>query len=135
MAVAEGLRRLTRIGLHKARVRMRQAQRQKVDFAFHPADDGQRFAKICLSMAGRMDQRDEHLPLTLSDAADVVLHNRNPAREAMLVTKALEDPLRRVTLLLRTVLILFQDPVDDIGKPALRTFAFTTSGTRMPATQ
>jgi hypothetical protein len=42
--------------------------------------------------------------LTLPDATDVVLHDRDPAREAMLVTKPLEDPLRRVTLLLRSVL-------------------------------
>ena len=34
----------------------------------------------------------------------------------MLVTKALEDPLRRVTLLLRTVLILRQDLLDDTGE-------------------
>ena len=34
----------------------------------------------------------------------------------MLVTKALEDPLRRVTLLLRTVLILRQDLLNDTGE-------------------
>jgi hypothetical protein len=43
----------------------------------------------------------------------VVLHDRQPTGEAMLVPQTLEDPLRRVTLLRRTALILFHDPVDD----------------------
>ena len=95
---------------------VRQAHRQEVGLALDPADDAQRFAKIHLGMARRMCEGHKHLPLSLAGAADVVLHNRNPAREAMLVTKAFEDPLRRVTLLLRTVLILREDLLDDTGE-------------------
>ncbi len=41
MPIAEGFRRLTTIGLHKARVRVRQAHRQEVDLALNPVDDAQ----------------------------------------------------------------------------------------------
>ena len=44
---------------------------------------------------------------------DVVLHNGDLARKAVLITQPLEYPLRCVTLLLRTILILFQDTVDN----------------------
>ena len=80
---------------------------------FHAADDGQGLAKINLGVAGRMRQRNKHLPPALSDTADVVLHNGDLARKAVLITQPLEYPLRCVTLLLRTILILFQDTVDN----------------------
>jgi hypothetical protein len=86
MAIAEGFRRLSRIGRNEASVRMRQDHRQEVYLALDPADDGQCFAKIHLGMARRMRQWHEHLSLTLTDAADVVLHDRDPAGKAMLVT-------------------------------------------------
>ena len=79
----------------------------------HAADDGQGLAKINLGVAGRMRQRNKHLPPALSDTADVVLHNGDLARKAVLITQPLEYPLRCVTLLLRTILILFQDTVDN----------------------
>ena len=60
-----------------------------------------------------MRQRNKHLPPALSDTADVVLHNGDLARKAVLITQPLEYPLRCVTLLLRTILILFQDTVDN----------------------
>ena len=62
-------------------------------------------AKINLGVAGRMRQRNKHLPPALSDTADVVLHNGDLARKAVLITQPLEYPLRCVTLLLRTILI------------------------------
>ena len=86
MPIVESFCRLTRIGLHKTCVRVPQAHRQEVDLALDPADDAQRFAKIHLGMARRMCEGHKHLPLSLAGAADVVLHDRNPAREAMLVT-------------------------------------------------
>ena len=113
MAVTEGLRGLPRTGLHKAGVRVGQARRQEVDLAFHAADDGQGLAKINLGVAGRMRQRNKHLPPTLSDTADAVLHNGDLARKAVLITQPLEYPLRCVTLRLRTIPVLFQDTVDN----------------------
>ena len=68
-----------------------------------------------MGVAGRMRQRNKHLPPALSDTADVVLHNGDLARKAVLITQPLEYPLRCVTLLLRTILILFQDTVDNTG--------------------
>ena len=61
-------------------------------------------AKINLGVAGRMRKRNKHLPPALSDTADVVLHNGDLARKAVLITQPLEYPLRCVTLLLRTIL-------------------------------
>jgi hypothetical protein len=113
MAIAEGFRRLAGISLHEAGIRLRKAHRQKVDLAFHPADDRQRLAKIHLSVAGRVRQRNEHLTLMLPGTVDIVLHDRDPARKAILITQPLEDPLRGVPLLLRTLLILFQDAIDN----------------------
>ena len=46
--------------------------------------------------------------------ANAILHDRLLAREAMFVTKTLEDPLRRVPLLAVNRAILFQNAVDDI---------------------
>ena len=51
--------------------------------------------------------------LALAGAADVILHDGKPSREAMLITQPLEDPLRCVPLLLRALFILLQDAVDN----------------------
>ena len=56
--------------------------------------------------------RHEHLPQTKVPFANVILHDRLLAREAMFVTKTLEDPLRRVPLLAVNRAILFQNAVD-----------------------
>ena len=61
-----------------------------MDLAFHAADDGQGLAKINLGVAGTMRQRNKHLPPALSDTADVVLHNGDLARKAVLITQPLE---------------------------------------------
>jgi len=85
MAIAEGFRRLAGISLHEAGIRVGKTHGQKVDIALHPADDGQGLAEINLGMARGLRQPNEHLPLTLPDAAAIVLHNRDPAREAMFI--------------------------------------------------
>ncbi len=50
-------------------------------------------------MARRMRQRHEHLPETTAPFPNVILDDGPPTREAMLVAKTLEYPLRRVALL------------------------------------
>src|SRR5271170_6626969 len=102
VAVAEGFRRLCRIADHEAGVRVRQIKSEKVDLALYAADDADRFTKICLSMPWRMHQRYEHLLRPLPPTRHVILHDRDAAREAAFVPKPLEDPLRRVLLLLRS---------------------------------
>ena len=83
--------------------------------AMHDAgNDRIRLAKVRLGMTRRVRQRHEHLPQAKVPFANVILHDRLLAREAMFVTKTLEDPLRRVPLLAVNRAILFQNAVDDI---------------------
>ena len=83
--------------------------------ALHDAgNDRIRLAKVRLGMTRRVRQRHQHLPQTKVPFANVILHDRLLAREAMFVTKTLEDPLRRVVLLAVNRAILFQNAVDDI---------------------
>ena len=72
-----------------------------------------RLAEVDLRVPRRMHQRHEHLLGPLPPAGHVVLHDRDAAREAVLVPQPLEDPLGRVLLLLRPAFVLGQDPVDD----------------------
>ena len=111
--VAERLLGLGRIGRHEAGIRMRQVEREEVDLALHPADDADRLAEVGLRMPRRMRQRHEHLLRPLPPAGDILLHDRDAAREAVLVPQPLEDALGRVLLLLRPAFVLGQDAVDD----------------------
>jgi len=58
-----------------------------------------------------MPRRHEHIPLSLSLRQHVILDDRQAGAVAVLVAQTLEDPLRRVPLLPRPALTLFQDPV------------------------
>ncbi len=58
-----------------------------------------RLAKILVGIARRMRQRHEHSPEMTAPFPNVILDDRLPIREAMLVAKTLEYPLRRVVLL------------------------------------
>ena len=75
MRITECFRRLSRIRLQKTCIRMWQVHHQKVDLLFDTANHGECLAKIRLSMARRMRQWHEHLPLTLLGREDIVLHN------------------------------------------------------------
>src|SRR5439155_4808071 len=116
VAVAEGFRRLRRIGHHEAGVAMRQIHRKEVDLALHPADDADRFAEVGLCMSRRMCQWDKHLPGPLTPAGNVVLHDRDAARKAVLVSKPLEYPLGRMLLLPRTRLVVPENALDHWNK-------------------
>src|SRR5271154_4709356 len=63
-------------------------------------------------MTRRMHQRHEHLLSPLMPASHVILHNRDAACEAVFVPKPLEDPLRRMLLLLRSRLVVPENAVD-----------------------
>ena len=84
---------------------MWQVHHQKVDLLFDTANHGECLAKIRLSMARRMRQWHEHLPLTLLGREDIVLHNRDAAFKVMLITQSFKYPFRRVSLLLWNQLI------------------------------
>ena len=115
VAVAERFRRLGRIGHDEDRVGVRQVHREEVDLLLDAADHADRLAEVGLGMARRMHQRHEHLLRPLPPARHVVLHDRDAAREAVLVAQPLENPLRGVTLLLRPILVGRQDRIDDAG--------------------
>ena len=65
MPRAEGLRRLSRIGLNEAPVAVRQIHGKEVDLPLHPADYSQRLAEVGLGVPRVVAQRNEHLPLPL----------------------------------------------------------------------
>jgi hypothetical protein len=109
-------KRLSRLGWvchHEDGVRVRQIECEVVDLAFHAADDRDRLAEVGLRMPRRMDQRHEHLLGPLPPSGDIVLHDRNATREAVLITQPLEEPLGRVMLLLVNAFVVSQDLVDD----------------------
>ena len=115
--VAERLRRLGRVGLHEAGVRVRQVEAEEVDLPLLAADHRHRLAEVGLPVPGRMHQGHEHLPPPQPPLPDVVLHDRLAAGEAVLGPQPLEDAPRRVPLLARPLPVLLQDPVDDAGEP------------------
>ena len=78
---------------------MRKRHDEKMRAMHDAGDDRIRLAKVRLGMARRVRQRHEHLTPTKVPFANVILHDRLFAREAMFVAKALEDTLRRVVLL------------------------------------
>src|SRR5271156_3978409 len=67
-------------------------------------------------MPWRMHQRDEHLLRPLPPTRPVFLHDRDAACEVVLVPKPLEDPLRRMLLLLRSRLVVPENAVDHGNK-------------------
>jgi len=87
-----------------------------VDLALYATDDADGFTKICLGVPWRMHQRYEHLLRPLPPTRNVVLHDRDAAAEAVLVPKPLEDPLRRMPLLLRARLVILENAVDHRNK-------------------
>ena len=75
-----------------------------------------RLAKIRLGVAGRVRERNEHLARAKPTLPNVVLHDRVAAREAVLLTQALEDSPGSVALLPRTRAVRFEDFIDDAGE-------------------
>src|SRR5208283_2606509 len=94
----------------------RQIKSEEVDLALYATDDADGFAKICLSMSWQMHQRYEHLLRPLPPTRHVILHDRDAAREPILIAEPLEDPLRRVLLLLRSRLVVPENAVDHRNK-------------------
>src|SRR5258705_1331479 len=84
-----------------------------MELALHAINEPDRLSEVGLRVSRWMHQRHEHLLRSLPPAGDIVLHNRDATREAVLVTHALEDPLRRVLLLLGNTFVVTQDLVDD----------------------
>ena len=113
MAVAERLGRLGRVRLDEERIRVRQRHGEVMQLAPDPADLAERLAEVHLGVPGRMRQGHEHLLGPALLLPNVVGDDGDAAGEAVLVAQPLEDPLRRVPLLLRKGPVRLQDLVDD----------------------
>ena len=98
-------------------VAVRQVEGEEMDLLLDPADERPRFAEIGLRVPRRMNQRHVHLPTPTMMLANMVLHDRVPAGEPVLVAKTIEDALRGVPLLAMVVLAIPPQPlVDESGK-------------------
>ena len=113
VAVQPSLRRRRRVGHGEAGIAVGKVHGEKMRPPLDAGDDRIRLAKVRLGMARRMRQRYEHLPETTAPFPNVILDDGLPTREAMLVAKTLEDPLRRVALLAVNRSVLFQNTVND----------------------
>jgi hypothetical protein len=91
---------------------VRQIHDQVVRLLLHPGKDHQRFAEVGLRFARGMGQGNEHLPAANLFATHIVLHDRGATREAVLVLEPIEDPLGRVPLLGRPLLVVAKYGVD-----------------------
>jgi len=67
-------------------------------------------------MSWRMHERHKHLLCPLAQAGNVVLHDRDLAREAVLVAQTLENALAGMVLLLRAILVGHQNRVNNAGE-------------------
>src|SRR5665811_784591 len=92
-----------------------------MDLALDATDDADGLTEVGLSMPRRMHQRHEHLLRPLTPAGHIILHNRDAAREPILITEPLEDPLRRMLLLLRSRLVVPKNAVDHCNNCLLYT--------------
>ena len=96
---------------------MWQVNGEEVNRAIYPVDERPRFAEIGLPVPRRMAMWRVHLPAPATMLSDVVLHDRVPAGEAVLVSKTLEDALRCVPLFAMLVLAIAPQPlVDESGE-------------------
>ena len=114
MTLAEGLGGLRRISLHKDRITVGQRDDEIVHFPGHAADHG---PGLCLGVPRRVRQGHESFLQPQAAGMDIVPHRRIAAVKAALVSKAIINPLDRVTLLLRRAQIIGQDPVDEADMP------------------
>ena len=97
-------------------VAVRQVEGEEMDFLLDPTNERPRFAKIGLRVPRRMNQRHVHLPTPAMILANMVLHDRVPAGEAVLVAKTLEDALRVCRCLRWSSLRSPAPLVDESGK-------------------
>ena len=125
MPVDPCLGRRRRVRPNVRRVALRQVEGEEMDLALDPADERPRFTEISLPMPRRMNQRHVHLPAPAMMLAHVVLHDRVPAGEAVLVAKTLENALRRVLLLAMVVVAI--PALADTLRPALAKYLEPTT--------
>ena len=113
MTFNKGLRRLGRKCLDKTVVGVGQIEDHEMRRLLYACNDHQGFAEIGLRLAGRMAQGHEHLLAADPGLPNVILHDGVATQVRMLGSQPLEDPLSCMSLLLRPLLVLLQNGVDD----------------------
>ena len=84
-----------------------------MDLPLHSAYDSQCLSEVALRVSGRMRERHEHLTCPAAALSDVVLDDRVPAVEAVLVPQSVVDALGGVPLLPGKVEVILEYPVYD----------------------
>ena len=110
------LRAFPREHLAVDRIRVRQTHHEQGDLSLLPPDLHVGKPEVHLGFTRGMRQRQEHLFPTQSPGTYRVLDDRVTTREAVLVTQPFPDPLGRVPLLARCLLICLQNLLDDRQK-------------------
>ncbi len=113
MPVAERFRGFRQIRLEEDRVALGQVHDEEVDLALDAAQDRIRLPEIGLRVPRGMRQRHERLLQRQLSRPDIVANRRVAAVETALVAQTFENPLDRVTLLLRRRRIGAKDLVDE----------------------
>src|ERR1700732_1062788 len=112
MALAKGFSGLGRIALDEAAIRVRQVHAKIMEPDLLARDIRIRLAKIRLRVARSMAQWHEHLASAERRPCHVLAYNRVSAGKPFLDPQPLENPMRRVALLLVDTSVIFQDLVD-----------------------
>ena len=100
---------------------MRQIESHEMRLLLHAGDHHLGLAEVGLRLARRVCERDEHLLAAELGLAHVVLHDGVAAGVIVFGPEPLDDALGRVPLLLRTLLVHFEDGVDrPLPRPQLR---------------
>ena len=89
--------------------------RQGQALPLHSAYDSPRLSEVALRVSGRMHERHEHLTCPASMLSDVVLDDRVPAVEAVLVSEPVVDAFGGVALLPGKAEVILEYPVYDPG--------------------
>lgn len=110
--IAESLCRLRRVGFDKTTVRVRQVHAQIIEPHLFARNIAIRLTKVCLRVTRTMAQRHEHLTGTLRGLRYVLAHDCITAGEAFLSPQPLENPVRRVALLLVNRAVALQNFVN-----------------------
>jgi hypothetical protein len=106
MAVAEGFRGLSRIGLDEAAIRVRQIHAKIMEANLLPADVPVRLAKIRLRMAWTMAQWNKHLPCPQSRRCHMLAHDRVATGKPLFIPQPIENPIRGVPLFLVNLAVI-----------------------------
>ena len=113
VALEERLSALAREGADEGRVGVRQRHHEQGHRGGLPVERDLGLAEVDLGLTGPVGQRDEDLGAAAPPGPDGVLDDSRPASVAVLVAEPLEDPLGGMALLLRGLLVVVEDLVDD----------------------